>query len=109
MENSAFKLSRDEIARQVHAALKELYPDHKLDGNIVHKMLLEMFPPGTAYMFPVKEYASIYDLDTKEFLVKLFREFSVESEKNLHDKFLFEMSLDDNSIYFKVITADVKE
>lgn len=106
MDDSVYKLSRDEIARQVHAGLKELYPEHKLDGNIIHKMLLDMFPSGTGYMFPVKDYASIHNLDPKEFLVKLFRELSIESEKNLHDKFLFEMSLDDNFIYFKVITAD---
>ncbi len=106
MSDSIFKLSRDEIARQLHAALRELLPEHKLDGNIVHKMLLEMHPSGTGYMFPVKDYASIHNLDPREFLAKLFHELSIESEKNLHDKFLFEMSLDDNFIYFKVITAD---
>jgi len=106
MNDAIFRLSRDEIAREVHAALKELYPEHKLDGNIVHKMLLEMFPPGTGFMFPVKDYASLHDLDPKDFLAKLFRELSIESEKNLHDKFLFEMSIDDNFIYFRVIAAD---
>jgi hypothetical protein len=106
MANDKFVLSRDEIAREVHRALKELYPEQKLEGNIIHKMLIEIHPAGTGFMFPIRDYAFINNLDQKEFLLRLFRELSIESEKNLHDKFLFEMSLDDHCIYFKMINKE---
>jgi hypothetical protein len=106
MDEKIFRLSRDEIAREIHRAIKEIYPEQSLEGNIIHKMLIEMTPVGSGYIFPIKDYAGVNNLNPKEFLGKLFRELSVESEKNLHDKFLFEMSLDDNCIYFKTILAD---
>ncbi|SYZ73251.1 hypothetical protein TRIP_C21369 [Candidatus Zixiibacteriota bacterium] len=103
MSRENFKLSRDDIARQIHYAIRELHPDHQLDGNIVHKMIIESGDKGTALIFPAGNFAEINGFEPKKFVRDLYRTLNLEMEKNLHDKFLFEILVDDNFIHFKLM------
>ncbi len=106
MAERDFHLSRDDIARQIHHSVCELYPGRILDGNIIHKMLIEKGESGSALMFPAGEYAQVNGLEQKEFVRNLYHVLNLEMEKNLNDKFLFEILVDDNFIYFKLLDSE---
>jgi hypothetical protein len=106
MKNHDFKLTRDDFARQLHESLRELYPDQVIQGDIIHKMIIESGTPGTDLMFPARDFADISNLDPKGLIMRLYNELKMEFEKNLHDKFLFEMTIDDNFIYFKTLEPE---
>ncbi|MCX6827582.1 MAG: hypothetical protein NTV06_10030 [candidate division Zixibacteria bacterium] len=106
MKDFQFRLTRDDLARQLHLTLRELYPEKSINGNIIHKMLIESTPEKSGFAFPAADFAEINGINSQEFLEDLFRELSVESEKNLHDKFLFEISKDSHSIFFKMLKKD---
>jgi hypothetical protein len=102
MPKDNFKLTRDDIARQIHFSIRELYPKQILDGNIIHKMIIESGAEGTGLIFPAGSFAEVNGFEPKKFISDLFRTLNLEMEKNLHDKFLFEILVDDDSIYFKL-------
>jgi hypothetical protein len=97
-----FKLTKDEIVREIMQIAREQYPDISLKADLIHKMTFES-SPGKQFMFPAGDYAALNNLDEKEFVDKLHDGLGIEFEKNLHDKFLFEMSREENMIYFNTI------
>jgi len=97
-----YKLTKEEISRQLHQTIQDLYPESSYNPNLIHKLLFES-TPGEAFMFPARDFAEYSNINTTDFIDKLHTELSVEFEKNLHDKFLFEMTRDDNAIFFKSI------
>lgn len=108
-ENLRPKLSRDEIARQIHLVLRELYPDKNLLANVIHKMIIETNPDGAGFRFPANEFAEYNDIDELNLAGRLHKELGVEFEKNLHDKFFFAMTEDAGSISFKMIDGDLSD
>jgi hypothetical protein len=106
MNAERFQLSRDDLARQLHQVAREAYPDNCLDGKLIHAILIEQSPAGSGFAFPAREYALQNNISPEEFLPKLYHELSIEFEKNLHDKFFFEMHRDNDCIYFSLIETD---
>jgi len=106
MNAERFQLSRDELARQLHQAAREAYPDYRLEGKLIHAILIEQMPAGSGFVFPAREYALNNNISPEEFLARLYHELSIEYEKNLHDKFFFKMHRDDDCIYFSLIETD---
>jgi hypothetical protein len=106
MNAERFQLSRDELARQLHQAAREAYPELRLEGKLIHILLIEQIPAGSSFVFPAREYALKNNIPPEEFLRKLYYELSIEYEKNLHDKYFFEMHRDDDCIYFSLIDTD---
>ena len=99
-----YKLIKEEITRQLHQTIQDLYPESNYDPNLIHKMLFES-TPGEVFMFPARDFAEFSSIDTTDFVNKLHTELSVEFEKNLHDKFLFEMTRNDDTIFFKLVKS----
>jgi hypothetical protein len=102
---SEYKLTKEEISRQLHQMIQDLYPESSYDPNLIHKLLFES-RPGEVFMFPAGDFAEINNLDSTDFADKLHTELDIEFEKNLHDKFLFEMTRDDNTIFFKMVKSN---
>ncbi len=100
-----FKLIKEELTRQLHQTIQELYPESQYDPNLINKLLLES-EPGRQFIFPANEFAESGNLDAVNFINSLFLELGIEFEKNLHDKFLFEMTRDDNTIFFTAIKGN---
>jgi len=96
-------LSKDEIARQIHLTLKQLYPENEFDPALIHRMVARTGPEGTGFMFPAREFASASSMETDTFIDDLYRELGIEFEKNWHDKSFFTMIKDNDSIIFKVV------
>ncbi len=109
MNADRFQLSRDDLARQLHQAAREAFPHFRLAGKLIHSMLIEQKPAGSSFVFPAREYALKNNISPEEFLPRLYHELSIEYEKNLHDKFFFEMHRDNNCIYFSLIDTDRKD
>ena len=105
-ENLKPKLSRDNLARQIHLVLQGMYPDKNLQANVIHKMIIETQPDGAGFKFPANEFAEYNDIDERDLAGKLYKELGVEFEKNLHNKFFFEISENAGSISFKMIGDD---
>jgi len=68
--------------------------------------MLSESKPGEMFVFPAKEFAESVNLVNSDFVDKLYLELGIEFEKNLHDKFLFEMTKDDNNIIFTSIESN---
>lgn len=100
-----YKLTKEEITRQLHQTIQDMYPESSYNPNLIHKLLFES-KPGETFMFPARDFAEFTHLDAADFTDKLHKELGVEFEKNLHDKFLFEMTRDDNTIFFKALKSN---
>ncbi len=94
-----YRLTKEELARQIHQALRERYQG--MDSIAVLREFLIEDEAGIT--FNVKEFAIKNDLEGGEILSSLYIELGIEFEKNLHDKFYFMMTKDDESLYFKMI------
>ena len=101
-----YKLTKEEVTRQLHQSIQDLYPESNYDPNLVHKLLFET-KPSESFLFPAKDFAEFSNLDPADFINRLHSELSVEFEKNLHDKFLFEMTRDDNTIFFTALKSNL--
>ncbi|UCD17745.1 MAG: hypothetical protein JSV44_02250 [Candidatus Zixiibacteriota bacterium] len=99
----SYKIRREEVARQIHRALREVYPDCKIGGSDVVRLVAETTPDGGKITFLAAQLAAELNLDPKALIADIFRELGVEYEKNLHDKFLFEMKCDNEKIHFESI------
>ena len=106
MKDKYFKLTREDLARQIHQGVREVYPDLAFEGNIVHKMLIVEEPVGSGFIFPAGDFAEACGLVRREFVGKLRMELGIEFEKNLHDKFLFDMKIEGESISFHPIKSE---
>jgi hypothetical protein len=106
MKDHYFKLTREDLARQIHQGIREVYPDLIFEGNIVHEMLIVEEPAGSGFIFPAGDFAAACDLGRGDFVGKLRMELGIEFEKNLHDKFLFDMKMDGELIYFRPIKSE---
>jgi len=51
----------------------------------------------------VPDFARINDMETADVIQKLYIELGIEFEKNLHDKFYFVMTKDNESLHFKTV------
>ena len=100
-----FELTREELTRQLYQTIQELYPDRLHDPNRIDNLLSE---PDQArmFVFRAKEFAESAGFAAEDFMQKLYLELGIEFEKNLHDKFLFEMTRNDNNIIFTPIESD---
>jgi len=97
-----FKLSREELAGEICRAINESCPDFSLSNELIFEAINEL-TESEQFIFPAKEFAISNNLNGEQFLNKLFLTLGIEFEKNLHDKFLFEMSRDNDNIIFKTI------
>jgi len=98
-------LIKEELTRQLHQTIQELYPEGNYDPNLIDKILFES-EPGKLFTFPAKEFAESGNLHADDFINKLYLELGIEFEKNLHDKFLFKMTRDENTIYFTAVKGN---
>lgn len=101
MEVSRFRLEKEEIARQIHYVVKEIYPERQFDADLIYEMLVEEKAVTQTIVFFAERFAEVNGLDRIEFSVSLYRELGVEFEKNLHDKFFFTMSREEGNIVFQ--------
>lgn len=101
MELSGFRLEKEEIARQIHYAVREIYPERQFDADLIYEMLVEEKAVTQTIVFLAERFAEVNGLDKIEFSVSLYCELDVEFEKNLHDKFLFTMKREEGNIVFQ--------
>lgn len=98
-------LSRDEIARQIHFTLRQLYPEKEFDSSLIHRMIVMTDLNATRFVFPADHFASVSSLQTDTFVDDLYRELGIEFEKNWHDKSFFTMTKRDNTIIFEAVAV----
>lgn len=103
MEVGGFRLEKEEIARQIHYVLREIYPERQFDAGRIYDMLSEEASPIQKIVFPAEKFAEVNGMDGAEFTASLFRELGVEFEKNLHDKFFFTMRREQGKIIFQTM------
>ncbi len=101
MEVSGFRLEKEEIARQIHYVIREIYPERQFDADLIYEMLVEGKAATQKIIFLAERFAEVNGLDKIEFSDSLYRELGVEFEKNLHDKFFFTMSREEGNIVFQ--------
>jgi hypothetical protein len=109
MTEKYFKLTREDLARQIHQGIREAYPELSFEGNVIHKMIIEEEPSGSGFIFPAGDFGEFCGLKRGEFVAGLKMELGIEFEKNLHDKFLFSMVMEGDMIYFRPIRWDTKD
>jgi hypothetical protein len=100
-----FRLTRDELARQLHQTLTDLYPERNFDASIIHQMIVDMKSDGSYYIFPAAHFAEFSGMESSGFVDSLQEELGIEYEKNLHDKFLFDMTREEGNLIFKAVTG----
>jgi ribosome assembly protein YihI (activator of Der GTPase) len=100
-----FKLTKEELTRQLHQTIQELCPEIENDPNLIDKLLTEL-EQGRQFVFPAEAFADEGGINPDDFIDRLYLELGIEFEKNLHDKFLFEMTRDNNSIIFTAIESE---
>lgn len=103
MAKIKFKLEKDEVARQIHFILRELYPDLSIDPQLVHELVVETVPEGAGFRFETARFAERTGLEKKHLAAGLYRELGVEFEKNWHDKSYFEIKMVGESIDFQLL------
>ncbi|MEP0827055.1 MAG: hypothetical protein HRF51_00900 [bacterium] len=103
MEVGGFRLEKEEIARQIHYVLREIYPERQFDANRIYDMVVEEASPNRKLVFPADKFAEVSGMDGTEFTASLFRELGVEFEKNLHDKFFFTMRREQGKLIFQTM------
>ncbi|MEW5922592.1 MAG: hypothetical protein AB1746_01250 [Candidatus Zixiibacteriota bacterium] len=103
MADIKFILEKDELARQIHFILRELYPDINIDPKLVHGLVVETAPGGAGFRFDSALFAEKANLDKKQLTAGLYRELGVEFEKNWHDKSYFEIKQVGDSIEFRLL------
>ena len=103
MADIKFILEKDDLARQIHFILRELYPGVRIDSGLVHELVVETAPGGAAFRFNTAAFAEKAGLDKKQLMAGLYRELGVEFEKNWHDKSYFEIKQMGDSIEFGLL------
>lgn len=98
-----YKMTRDELTRQIHQTLREIYPHSDFSAGQIFKMIDESSEKNNVLIFKAAEFAEINEIDKTEFMTGLYIELGVEFEKNLHDKFYFTMTKDETTLTFKMI------
>jgi hypothetical protein len=103
-----YKLHREEVARQVHYVIREIYREFDFDGDSVLKHIVCEKNDENAFVFSARRFADEYGIEIIGFIESVNRELGIEYEKNLHDRFLFSMSHDESAIYFRQISGNEK-
>lgn len=98
-----YKLSKEELARQIHQALREAYPDVAVISEDIKDNLHETKDGIT---FLCNNFAAAINFNPVELIQKLYIELGIEFEKNLHDKYYFMMTKDDESLHFKMLVNE---
>jgi len=95
-----YKLTKEELVVQIHHTLRELFPDRLFSPDeIMNNLIIDS--SGITFMVP--DFARINDMETADVIQKLYIELGIEFEKNLHDKFYFVMTKDNESLHFKTV------
>ncbi len=97
-----FKLSKEELAGEIYRAINEIYPELIFSNELIYNAINDSIK-GSWFKFSAVKFANDNNLDSQEFIDRLYKCLGIEFEKNLHDKFLFEMSRDNDNILFKMI------
>ena len=95
-----YRLTKDELAMQIHQTLREIYPGQLILTEDILKALIEN---DSGIIFNAAELAAVNNIDPDEFIQKIYIELGIEFEKNLHDKTYFMMTKDNDSLYFKIL------
>ena len=106
MADIKFKLEKDEISRQIHYILRELYPDLKTTSDIVCNLVIETAPGGAGFKFEAASFAEKAGLDGNQLISGLYKELGVEYEKNWHDKSFFEIKVIGGTIDFHILNRE---
>ncbi len=96
-------LTKEELVVQIHHTLRELFPDRIFSPNEIKNSLVA---DDSGITFMVPDFARINDMETADIIQKLYIELGIEFEKNLHDKFYFVMTKDNESLHFKTVWND---
>ena len=100
-----YSIQREEVARQVHHVIREIYRNYEFDGDSIIRNIVSDNEDDRSFVFNARQFAEEYDIEPEGFIDNLCRELGIEYEKNLHDRFLFSMSHDESAIYFKQING----
>lgn len=95
-----YKLTVKELTVQVHHVLRDLYPDTALDPSAISGFITE---DDNRLIFEAGKVALRFGLDKTETVKKIYRELGVEFEKNLHDKYYFKMTAEDDNLIFEML------
>ncbi|HDL03732.1 MAG TPA: hypothetical protein ENH25_06335 [candidate division Zixibacteria bacterium] len=106
MADIKFKLEKDEISRQIHYILGELYPDLKISSDAIRDLVVETAPDGAGVKFDAAAFAEHAGIDKNELTADLFKELGVEYEKNWHDKLFFGIKMIGGIIDFNVLDRE---
>jgi len=103
MADIKFKLEKDDLSRQIHYVLKELYPEANIAPETVHNLVIETAPDGAGFKFDAASMADMAGLDKEELTSGLYRGLGIEYEKNWHDKSYFDIKTVGGAIEFHVL------
>lgn len=101
-----YELTKDELTRQIHQTLRDIYPEKDISADTVFDMISESTGRSKELIFRAADFAQLHEIDRAEFMTGLYVELGIEFEKNLHDKFYFIMTKDDSVLTFKMIEND---
>jgi hypothetical protein len=95
-----YKLTKEELTRQIHQTLRELYSDVIITSDDI-KDKIHVTKDGITFL--CSDFASEMNFNSAELIQNLYIELGIEFEKNLHDKYYFMMTKDDESLHFRIL------
>jgi hypothetical protein len=103
MSDSGYKLTKSEIAGQIHRTLKDIYPSLSISGPSVAAKIVRSGRPGSDIKFLAGEFALENGINMKELIDRLYIELQIEYEKNWHDRVFFGIFKGKESLYFRIV------
>ena len=100
-----YKLTINELTVQLHHILAELYPNVSYGAADIKNCIVES---DKKLILSVEKLGLLTEVSVEDMTSRLYRELGIEYEKNLHDKFYFEMRRDGNRIIFDMKVNDVQ-
>jgi hypothetical protein len=86
----------------------EIIPEHEIDGAGIRKMIKTEKPDNSKIIFEAGNFARFNGIEDARFIENLYRELSIESEKNWHDTVFFEILIGKETIAFQLKAGERK-
>jgi hypothetical protein len=97
-----YRLSRGDLIRQIHRAIREQDHDLPIDSEKIEAVVEDT---ESGYIFRAGDFAEKCGIEDDNFVNKIQRELGVEFEKNLHDKFYFRMTRQGENLIFTLVES----
>lgn len=103
MSDFSYKLTKSEIASQIHRTLKDIYPSLDISGESVAAKIVKSNRAGSDIQFLAREFAFENGIDLQDLIDRLYLELQIEHEKNWHDRVFFGIFKGKESLHFRIV------